>query len=105
MAGIYISGMEMPKEGCVEIQIFAEGIALKTGYTVRIKDKDYYQPTIGETPPMSVISVPDHGRLIDADAMIESVELDDLSTLSEVMHIKEVMHDVPTIIPGEEVER
>jgi len=66
---IYIEGIEMPKEGSIEIAILAEGIAIETGHTVRVDGKDYYTPTLGEKPSTNAIEVPDHGRLIDADEM------------------------------------
>ena len=59
MSGIYIKGMEMPTDGAIEIQIFAEGKAIKSGYTVSIDGKDYYAPTLGETPAVQALPAAD----------------------------------------------
>ena len=65
MSGIYIPGMEMPKEGGVELLIYAEGFAVETGRVVKFGDDYAYQPTLGEVPAIRAIPVPDHGDLID----------------------------------------
>ena len=61
MSGIYIKGMEMPQEGeMVCIEIFASGTVMR-----------HYDLTNRKIA--TAISVPDHGRLIDADAMCGGV--------------------------------
>lgn len=70
MSGIYIPGMEMPTEGFVEILIRDDGTVLQTGQSYRVDGTDYYTPYVGEMPVIyKAIPVPDHGRLIDADAL------------------------------------
>ena len=99
---VYIKGMEMP-QGCDDCYFCGEmGICsvlvathINSGVVGEYRYSEFERP-----PFCPLIPVPDHGRLIDADALIDAVELDDLSTLSEVMHIKEVLRDVPTIIPA-----
>lgn len=67
--GVYIN-MEMPKEGFVEILIRDDGTVQKTGQSYRINGTDYYTPYVGEMPVIyQAVSVPPHGRLIDADAL------------------------------------
>lgn len=70
---ILIKGLSLPTDGSIEIQVFSEGKAIKSGYTVRVNGMDYYQPTIGETTAVDAIELPPHGRLIDADALDTSV--------------------------------
>lgn len=94
---VYIKGMEMPKEGFVEVLIRADGTVQQTGQSRRIDGSDYYTPYIGETPIVySAISVPPHGRLIDADTLCEGRVSND----NVVICVKAA----PTIIPAEEVQ-
>ena len=58
--GVYIKGMEMPKEGYKVIYVHSNG--------------SVYQPSNAENiwhKIASAVPVPPHGRLIDADAMAE----------------------------------
>ena len=48
--------------------------------------------------PLDVIPVPEHGRLIDADALVRD------NGIKEIPEYYEVVHDAPTIIPAEEGE-
>ena len=102
MSGIYIPGIEMPKGGAIEIMIFAEGKAIKSGYTVSIDGKDYYAPTLGETPAVQALPVPDHGRLIDADAIIQRIPI---ASYEIYENIRSLIDSTPTIIPAEKEER
>lgn len=71
---ILIEGMEMPKEGFVEILIRDDGTVQQTGQSYRIDGTDYYTPYVGEMPVMyKAVPVQEpHGRLIDADALKEA---------------------------------
>ena len=72
--GVYID-MEMPKEGFVEILIRDDGTVQQTGQSYRIDGTDYYTPYVGEMPVMyKAVTVPPHGRLIDADALVEDLK-------------------------------
>jgi hypothetical protein len=94
MSGIYISGMEMPTEGFVEIIIRDDGTVQQTGQSYRIDGTDYYTPYVGEMPVMyEVIPVPDHGRLIDADALCDGL----VNNHPVAIHAK----SAPTIIPAD----
>lgn len=74
--GILIkNGIEMPKEGFIEILICDDGTVQQTGQSYRIDGTDYYTPYAGEMPVMyKAVPVPPHGRLIDADALIADLK-------------------------------
>ena len=55
MSGVYIKGLPMPETGCISLHIYAGGIVNTANY--------------GE---LEAIPVPDHGRLIDADALLDA---------------------------------
>lgn len=109
MTGVYIKGMEMPKEGFVEIIIRDDGTVQQTGQSYQIDGTDYYTPYVGEMPVIyEAFSVPSHGRCIDVDALIKELTLDDKddnsgATLLMAIFL-EVLKAAPTIIPAEEGE-
>ena len=72
--GIYIPDMEMPKDGAfVEVLIWSDGHVTKTGDSYFAEDgKAYYRACDWEY--FSAIPVPDHGRLIDADALEQDAQ-------------------------------
>ena len=78
MSGIYIKGMKMPKEGTV----FA---------VYKLQGKFYV--SMRGTEPCPLIPVPDHGRLIDADALCEGL----VSNHPVVIHAK----CAPTVIQAD----
>ena len=86
--GIYIKNMEMPIKGYRLILIHADGTVQTTG---------------GET---TAISVPPHGRLIDADAVERNLVKLQMAQKSVVGHgirkSRAVVRDMETIIPAEE---
>lgn len=114
--GVYID-MEMPKEGFVEILIRDDGTVQKTGQSYRINGTDYYTPYVGEMPVIyQAVSVPPHGRTIDADAFIENecnncdgdceaLPCDCLNCEADCRcdFIKDIA-EAPTIIPAEKGE-
>lgn len=91
MSGIYIKGMEMP-ESCRDCGIEQEGFwcGALDGY----QNTRCFANERREDCPL--ISVPDHGRLIDADALLKKCDDGD-----DVMFIW-ALEDAPTIIPAEE---
>ena len=101
--GIYIPGMEMPDYGYVCLKVFANGEVLMTkehrGALVitGINDK------VG-----TAVSVPPHGRLIDADVLMELYADADEMPLGKmkvpIAVIRQNIVDMPTIIPAEEVK-
>ena len=60
--GVYIKGMEMPKEGYVDVRLFSDGRA-----TTQTGERPFYRE-------MKTTEVKEpHGRLIDADALVKDV--------------------------------
>lgn len=105
---ILIRGMEMPKEGFVEILICYDGTVQQTGKSYRIDGIDYYTPYVGKMPVMcKAIPVPQHGRLIDADAL--KIEMMDENLDGYQGHswreVGQIIDDAPTVIPAEECEK
>lgn len=104
--GIYID-MEMPKEGFVEILIRDDGTAQQTGQSYRVDGTDYYTPYVGEMPTIyNAISVPPHGRCVDADAFLSTIRPicdEDANVACTFETVKRLMieriSDAPTIIP------
>lgn len=93
--GVYVKGMEMPTEFSFDylaIVIYADG-------TIRSIHGNVIE---GAT----AVPVPPHGRLIDADALIKELALDDEddnSGASLLMAIfLEVLKAASTIIPAED---
>ena len=79
--GIYISGMEMPKNEPLLVKINPDG---SVSTTARNGYKKY-----------EAIPVPPHGRLIDADDLANSIT-------GAIYHSD--LLDAPTVIPAEEGE-
>ena len=63
MSGVYISGMEMPKDYSVIVKIFPDGRVGAIPYVQWFK--------VDLIPGTQAVPVPPHGRLIDADALCE----------------------------------
>ena len=119
MSGIYIKGMEMPS-GCEHCYFL-----LDCGICCMLMAADCKHKAVGEYrwdenerhPDCPLIPVPDHGRLIDADALedmiekyknkyaLEAGEKNDFGIMQKAfgLHDAELMlESLPTIIPGEE---
>ena len=82
---VYIHGMEMPKTGYEDVRIFADGSVTATSH-----NPPYYRTDYRAVP------VPDHGRLIDADALMER-----LGDVEYKGAVKRVLIQAPTIIPAD----
>lgn len=68
MSGLYISGMEMPKN-CYECLVRNQGFSgdgMKCGITGSVLS--WYDGNRKRMDNCSLLPVPEHGRLIDADA-------------------------------------
>lgn len=84
---IYISGVEIPPAGkCKTITIFDNGTVVKANGS----------ETLGKA-----ISVPEHGRTIDADVLFKEIGMDVRFGILEAMYIQSIIHDAPTIIPAD----
>ena len=98
MSGIYIKGMEMPRvAGRIEavIQIYKDGSAI-----IAISPAG---DEIGYWKEYPLIPVPDHGRLIDADSLIDVLGIMGDKGGSPVVwqQMRYIAEDMPTIIPAE----
>ena len=122
---VYIKGMEMPKEGFVEVLIRDDGTVQQTGQSYRLGGTDYYTPYVGEMPQIySAVSVPEHGDLIDRNVLYakateweqQAMHLANTSPdartfdkwsniLTERSAFKFDIADVPTIIPASKEDR
>lgn len=92
MSGFYIHGMEMPtfRDDYVAIVIYGNGtIRSVHGYVID-----------GAT----AVSVPPHGRLIDADALKKNAYPFPCAIGTEWAVTLRQINDAPTIIPAEEGE-
>lgn len=104
MSGIYIPGMEMPKDRSRWIVIYPDG---KVDFSDRNDE--------WETLEKSAVSVPPHGRPIDADAFANEVInsfmdcaglFEDANSLAKAAEIVDAfvadINEAPTIIQAEE---
>lgn len=96
MSGIYIKGMEMPSTGLYFVSVDNAGGRDKAVLTVErmLGNRDVRQ-IVGS---FELIPVPEHGRLIDADALIED---EDVNTFEAVFSVAKA----PTIIPADEEKK
>lgn len=98
MSGIYIRGMEMPKDGYRTITVRSDGLVLLIASKESGKDKRTEAGTICVIG--NAIPVPDHGRLISA----ELLKADFTGNFVEAYPtglVWAMIDDAPTIIPAE----
>lgn len=92
MSGIYIPGMKMPTS-CAECRFYGEYCYAKGDENKRSK------------LPCPLVPVPEHGRLVDADALIAWFEeWYDPNADLEICHVKDILDDnsvAPTIVPAD----
>ena len=102
---ILIKGMKMPKEPdeMIELVIFGDGKTLKTGESWRspVGGKCYYGPS-EDMNTYSALTVPAHGRLIDADAVFDNLERTGWYDNADRDIAEDLVLDAPTIIPANE---
>lgn len=97
--GVYIKGMEMPTCGHTTIRIYADGTV----------EHEHTERKLGTAVP-----VPPHGRLIDADALIDAIIAKHIrhernrELVFAVVEIKQdladIINELPTFIEAEEGE-
>lgn len=109
MSGIYIKGMEMPKRD-------ATFLVHVNGDTIDLTPpRKYAEEYHREREIYKLIPVPDHGRLIDAEALAKEIEYarfhhshtDGLAArhhVAEYGHFLNALSEFPTIIPGDKNE-
>ena len=100
MSGVYIKGMEMPKncDDCDFMEVHGEYGNAECPFGIFIRCASE------KNPDCPLIPVPDHGRLIDADALDDTYEPLGIFSAGWTAAIKAVKETAPTIIPGEEVD-
>lgn len=105
MSGVYIKGMEMPS-GCLACLGTYDCCACSFTGERFYKFGENFDPVENRLPSCPLIPVPDHGRLIDADALDADLEKQDMKTgewdaigfsISEI-------DNAPTIIPCDKGE-
>lgn len=110
--GVYIRGMEMPKN-CMECPLKTDYGTC--GYYSLYVEAGHESDCEKRRDDCPLIELPPHGRLIDADAMITSIKKqtdflkvigDDLATIAEVLEkgFLQEIENAPTIIEAEDGE-
>ena len=99
MSGIYIKGMEMPKN-CLLCQLSVLYEKPREALFCRILKEEVLRNKIDGSCPL--VAVPDHGRLIDADA----IDYDDYwwnrkYSAKECQQAERMVEEQPTIIPAD----
>lgn len=99
MSGIYIPGMEIPVDGNETI--------------TRIQSDGTVLDQCGHHLSLMVVPVPEHGRLIDADALIKVLKTKAKNPLNKETTpyswafayecLADVVGDMPTIIPADHI--
>ena len=108
---IYIPGMEVPEDGMLEFVITDKGVVILTSRSIRVDGDEYFEPLITPQELYRAIPVPEHGRLIDADALINANEKiydnfkngDEISTHEATIAYlltSEIIRRAKTIIPA-----
>ena len=97
--------MEMPKEPdeWIEIAIFGDGNVIQTGESWRNLEngKCYYATTTPEKF-FKAVPVPEHGDLIDRDALLDTVTIHWSQTTNESCFPIDEIEYATTIIPASE---
>ena len=102
MSGIYIKGMEMPKD-CKNCPMLCD-------YSCRVLQLEPDWGKSGRDDRCHLIPVPPHGRLIDADALMEIIKAHDYPLRAHfnstdngmfTIGIQQVVDELPTIIPAD----
>lgn len=98
MSGIYIP-MEMPPTGLYFVSVDNTNGRDKAVVTVErmLGNRDVRQ-IVGS---FELIPVPEHGRLIDADALFKEIGADERFSILEAMYVQSLISTAPTIIPAE----
>ena len=102
MSGIYIKNMEIPTS-CVDCTLEQEGGWC--GANLKIKDVHRGHKVSDRHKDCPLIPVPDHGRLIDADALKVSLAFAKETASWAVPALRAVLmviDEMPTIIPAKE---
>ena len=97
MSGVYIPGMKMPNRGhTVTLTITGGGEAVVQYYDCK--------PQLTVPIVYKAVLIPDHGRLIDADALAGHTVTEWFCGNKRIYVPWKAVTDAPTIIPAEEGE-
>ena len=102
MAGVYIHGMEMPRN-CRECSLSGDWYCNALPH-IPAWHKEYVEALTAKTKMSRcpLIEVPQHGRLIDADAVREEIDRLRPGRMYEDAWALTVMDNAPTIITADE---
>jgi len=102
MSGIYIKGVKLPKRcslcGWYSLPDYGCRVDSK-GRVIKVKDA-----LSGRPDWCPIVEVPDHGRLIDADALIVRMKKDPLWQLVDQYGVESVIEAAPTIMSADKEE-
>jgi hypothetical protein len=94
--GVYISGLEIPQEGRITLQIDSGGgVYVVNKFSITSEKYEKYMPAT-EIPP--------HGRLIDADALKTAFPTSENATNIKVSAVRRAINRMSTIIEAERNE-
>lgn len=100
MSGIYIPSVGIPTEGFITVTITSDGRVV--GNSQKINGKFEY---LDNKDIASAIPVPDHGRLVDGDKIVEGCKDKEGRYFSQfAAAIGETVEAAPTIIPASKGE-
>lgn len=94
--GVYIKGMEMPKERPQLLWIYPDGKVITVKSDVDPEDN------------FNAVPVPPHGRLVDAEKLTEEMRLfikENMLSRDDARELIETIAEAPTIIEAEGEER
>jgi hypothetical protein len=96
--GVYINGMEMPKEGFITITITSDGRVV--GNSKKENGKFEY---LDNEDIAKAVPVPKHGRLIEADALLRGCKrIEGKYATREFAFSQSAIENAPTILEAEE---
>lgn len=97
LIGVYIEGIEMPKKGCIKMLVL-----LCDGKVIETTPGCQPQP---EAQNYKAVHVPEHGRLIDQDAILREVIRGDYpNQWIDKNELLRLFRNAPAIIEAEEGE-
>lgn len=102
---VYIKDMEMPR-GCASCKISRRNGKKMICPFIWKCEWDIHDPMSADhrLDGCPLVPVPEHGRLIDANALTYVMGMDERFSVLEAMYLMGVIAAAPTIIPAEEGE-
>ena len=104
---VYIKGMEMP-ERCYDCPFldYEQGYCFATGKKSKLGWYENFIEVGGiktRHPSCPLVEVPEHGRLIDADLMLNRFveEVHDMDWVYETIDLPDMLGEMPTVISSD----